>query len=97
MSDVKYIFIDEVSMVGTSMINFVHQRLQHISGTSKDFGGYNVVFIGDLFQLKPVCDSYIFLNQKSAYGPLATNLWQSNMNMYELPDMMRQKVILLTH
>ena len=90
MTNLKYVFIDEVSMVGSSLINFVHKRLQEIMGSAKDFGGLSVIFVGDLFQLKPVCDTFIFKNSGSGYSPLATNLWQQNVTMFELKTVMRQ-------
>ena len=91
LKDVKYVFIDEVSMVGNAMCNFVHKRLQEISGSPKDFGGYSVIFIGDLFQLKPVCDCNIFQNSAIAYQGLGKNLWLNNVSMFELTDIERQK------
>ena len=90
MMGVKYIFIDEVSMVGSGMLIFVHKRLQEIMGSARDFGGISVIFVGDLFQLKPVCDSFIFKNNSTGYAPLATNLWQQNAKMFELTTVMRQ-------
>ena len=91
MMGVKYIFIDEVSMVGSGMLTFVHKRLQEIMGSARDFGGISVIFVGDLFQLKPVCDSFIFKNNCTGYAPLATNLWQENAKMFELTTVMRQE------
>ena len=91
MMGVKYIFIDEVSMVGSGMLTFVHKRLQEIMGSARDFGGISVIFVGDLFQLKPVCDSFIFKNNCAGYAPLATNLWQQNAKMFELTTVMRQE------
>ena len=90
MINLKYIFIDEVSMVGFNMINFVHKRLQEIMGSAKTFGGLSVIFVGDLFQLQPVCDKYIFENGSSGYSPLASNLWEQNVKMFELTTIMRQ-------
>ena len=91
MMGVKYIFIDEVSMVGSRMLTFVHKRLQEIMGSARDFGGISVIFVGDLFQLKPVCDSYIFKNNCAGYAPLATNLWRQNARMFELTTVMTQE------
>ncbi len=55
------IIIDEVSMVGNNMLSFIHQRLQEITGCHhKLFGGLNVILFGDLFQLRPVMDGWIF-------------------------------------
>ena len=57
------IIIDEVSMVGNRMLSFIHQRLQEIMQCyDKLFGGLNVILFGDLFQLRPVMDGWIFEN-----------------------------------
>ena len=90
MLGLKYIFIDKVSMVGFNMINCVHKRLQEIMGSSKAFGGLSVIFVGDLFHFQPVCDRYIFENRGSGYSPLASYLWEENVNMFELTTIMRQ-------
>ena len=92
MMGVKYIFINEVSMVGSGMLTFVHKRLQEIMWTARDFGGISVIFVGDLFQLKPVCDSFIFKNNCAGYAPLATNLWQQNARMLSLLQWWNKKM-----
>ena len=46
---------------------------------------------GDLYQLKPVMDSWIFMHHNKGYGPLACNLWQDKFDMHELTEIMRQK------
>ena len=33
---------------------------KNIKGSKQDFGGVSIIGIGDLFQLQPVFDSYIF-------------------------------------
>lgn len=50
------IHIDEISMVGQNMFNFVNLRLQEIRGCPKPFGDVSVITVGDLYQLKPVMD-----------------------------------------
>ncbi len=45
-------------------------------GTKEPFGGLSIITVGDLFQLKPVFDHWIFENSKDGYSALATNLWQ---------------------
>ena len=91
MMGVKYIFIDEVSMVGSGMLTFVYKQLQEVMGSARDFGGISVIFVGNLFQLKPVCDSFIFKNNCAGYAHLASNLWQQNTMMFELTTVMRQE------
>ena len=56
----KIVFIDEISMVGKRMFNFINLRLQEIMGYVQPFGGVFVIAFGDLYQLKPVMDSWIF-------------------------------------
>ena len=52
--------IDEVSMVGKDMLTLIDHRLRKIKTPSKVFGGVSMIFVGDLFQLKPVMDQWIF-------------------------------------
>ena len=72
----QVVFIDEISMVGCGMLNFLDLRLQQIMGTKEPFGGLSIITVGDLLQLKPVFDHWIFENSKDGYTALATNLWQ---------------------
>ena len=71
----QVIFIDEISMVGSGMFNFLNLRLQQIMGTNTPFGALSVIAAGDLFQLKPVFDNWIFNNTNHGYSDLATNIW----------------------
>ena len=75
LSKLRVIFIDEISMVGSGMFNFLNLRLKQIMGTDKPFGRISLVTVGDLFQLKPVFDKWIFENSQSAYNEFATNIW----------------------
>ena len=91
LTNLKVIFIDEISMVGSSMFNFLNLRLQQIMGTKEPFGGVSLITVGDLFQLKPVFDKWIFENSKSGYSALASNIWTQDFTLFELTDIMRQK------
>lgn len=71
---VKVIFIDEISMVGSGMFNFINLRLQEIRGCTKPFGRISVAAVGDLFQLKPVMDSWIFTQRCDGLQFLGTKL-----------------------
>ena len=89
----KLIFIDEISMVGNTMFTVqIYNRLKDIKGSSLPFGGVSIVAIGDLFQLQPVMDGYIFKNMDNdEYGVLAPNVWQELFKMFELKQIMRQR------
>ena len=60
-------------MVGSKMFTVqINNRLKDIKGSKEDFGGVSIIAIGDLFQLQPVFDSYIFNDiQNSEYSILA--------------------------
>ena len=62
-------------MVESSMLNFLNLLLQQIMGTNEPFGGISLVTVGDLSQLKPVFDKWIFKNSQSGYNEFATNIW----------------------
>ena len=92
LGGLKVIFVDEISMVGNSMFNIqLNKRLQEIKGIDSDFGGISIIAMGDLFQLEPVFDGYVFETLKGSYGALATNLWAKHFSMYELRQIMRQR------
>lgn len=58
----------------------------------EDFGGVSIIAIGDLFQLQPVMDGYIYKDvENSEYGVLATNLWQQHFKIFERHVIVRQR------
>ena len=93
----KFVIIDEVSMVGNKMLAKIDQRLKEITGnTNLYFGGVSVLFFGDFNQLRPVKESYIFQVIKSDdLSILAGNTLWSNFKLYRLTEIMRQKDDLL--
>lgn len=80
-------------MVGRKMFNYINLRLQEILGCLKPFGGVSVIAFGDLYQLKPVMDQWIFKSNISSESQdiLAPNLWVDNFLLFELDEIMRQK------
>ena len=84
------ILLDEVSMVANSMLTVqLNNRLKDLKGSKDDFGGVSITTLGDLFQLKPVMDGYVFTDVQclNSYNILAPNLWRK----YELDEIMRQR------
>ena len=70
----------------------INNRLKDIKGSREDFGGASIIAIGDLFQLEPVMDRYIFKNlDNSEYVVLAPNKRQDHFNIFELEEIMRQR------
>lgn len=42
------------------MLTFISRRLSEISENNLPFGGYNVITVGDFFQLSPVKGNFAF-------------------------------------
>ena len=94
LGSLKLILLNEVSMVGNSMFTIqLNNRLKDLKASNEDFGCVSIITIGDLFQLKPVMDGYIFndVESLSSYNILAPNLWKRYFRMFELDEIMRQR------
>ena len=89
--NLKMVFIDEISMCGTNMLNFINNRLQEIMGVRTIFGGLSVICIGDLHQLRPIGDTWIFHQPTLGLAILGPNLWKDKFKLFELTKIMRQK------
>lgn len=85
---VKVLIIDEISMIGAELLNQIDARLKQITGNfDENFGGLDIIFIGDLRQLPPVRATPIYKQSKQRMvGPL---LWRG-LKFYELTQIMRQ-------
>ena len=69
LRSLKVLIIDEVSMVSSLNLAYIHMRLEELFGASDLFGGRNVLFVGDLLQLQPVNGSPVFemISKKSLW------------------------------
>ena len=54
------VIIDEVSMVSSLNLVYIHMRLNDIYESDDWFGGKNVLFVGDILQLPPVNGNPVF-------------------------------------
>lgn len=50
----KVLIIDEMSMLDANFIDMIDEILRHFKEGYKPFGGMQIVFVGDFFQLPPV-------------------------------------------
>lgn len=91
---VKVIIIDEVSMIGARMLEQIDQRLKQITGNYKtNFGGLDIILIGDLRQLPPVMGTPIYkqINTRMT-GPTP---WHA-LKFFELTEIMRQSNVMFS-
>ena len=74
----------------------IDNRLKDTKGSPLPFGGVSIIAIGDLFQLQPVMDDYIFNDLKTEYDILAPNLLQELFKMFELKEIANNLLNCLT-
>ena len=95
LSKLALVIIDKVSMVGANMLSEIHKRLQQIKGVSSDvmFGGVSILAVGDLYQLAPVGQPWLFSTVSNSYAQLygSGSLWVDEFQMIELTEIMRQR------
>ena len=86
------IIIDEISTVSSGMLGQVNHRLQQIMNSDKDYGGIQVLVLGDFFQFpafglgKPlyasVFDNNTLLPAKANKTSAATNMHYSGLSVH---------------
>jgi len=94
--NLELIIIDEVSMVRADLLDCIDKFLKLSRNNEKPFGGIQIVFIGDLYQLPPVVtyeDKKIldYLLYKTPYFFSAYVMSQIDLNIIELKKIYRQK------
>jgi helitron helicase-like protein/uncharacterized protein DUF6570/PIF1-like helicase len=59
---VRYVIIDEKSMIGLRALQWIDRRCHQIfpSGRDQPFGGLNIIIAGDFFQLPPVMQKPLY-------------------------------------
>ncbi|MDQ3018145.1 MAG: AAA family ATPase, partial [Bacteroidota bacterium] len=93
---VEVIIIDEVSMVRADVMDAIDYSLRMHRHNMEPFGGLQMIFFGDLFQLPPVVSSqeekHYFRNIYSSPYYFAANVFQKNVDvqMIELTKVYRQ-------
>ena len=84
------LIVDEVSMVSSLNLAYLHLRLEEPFGSDEWFGGKNILFVGDILQLQPVNGSPVFerVTQKSLTLRLgcaaSINIWRDSVVYDEL-------------
>ena len=68
VNSIDTIIIDEVSMVRCDIMDCIDRTLRHYRHSSFPFGGVQMVFVGDMFQLEPIAKSEDKAIIKLIYG-----------------------------
>ena len=98
LRNLKLVIVDEVSMVSSLNLTYMHMRLEELfNGGDKYFGAKNVLLVGDILQLPPVNEKPVFdrVSQKAILHKLgsttAIKIWQEVVVYDELTINERQK------
>ncbi|KAG7299154.1 hypothetical protein JYU34_017689 [Plutella xylostella] len=84
---IKWLVIDEISMVSYENLRIIHLRLQEFKNNHLLFGGVNVLLFGDIMQLPPVKGHWCF--DQPLWSNAEIHLWQQ-FSFCELTINMRQ-------
>lgn len=88
LKDVSVLIVDEISMLHHFRLDLVDAVLKEIKKSQDPFGGTQVIFCGDFFQLPPVKKS----GDKDVYFAYHSNAWKSlDLKVCYLEEQYRQK------
>lgn len=92
------IIIDEVSMLRSDLLDCIDEALRACQNPDEAFGGVQMVFIGDLYQLPPVVSQYeasglFYSEYESPYFFDAKVIRDTNLKIIELEHIYRQSDI----
>ena len=92
--NMELLVIDEVSMLRADLLDLLNLKLQLIRKNSNSFGGVQVLFVGDLFQLPPIIKNEEWAVLKKYYNSVyffdALVLKKDPLIYMELKDLYRQ-------
>lgn len=95
LKHVDTIVIDEISMVGVSLLYQIDLILQNVRRNALPFGGVQMIFFGDLFQLPPVYNDeqndYLRDRFGGIYFFFCDAYKNGNFHFRELNEVFRQK------
>ncbi len=82
LKNLNAIIIDEISMMNGNLLCTINELFMIARDNKKPFGGVQIIFVGDFFQLPPVDGMYCFQD----------DIWNTlNLNIIILNELMRQK------
>lgn len=84
----KVLIIDEISMLHRRQLDLVNEVLKFFKETEEPFGGLQVIFSGDFFQLPPIGEEWESSRDKFAF---MSDAWvEANVNVCYITEQHRQ-------
>lgn len=96
LSDIHFLFLDEMSMIGLKLLSIIDYRLREIRPqyTDSPFGGVSVILFDDFGQLPPIADAALYQsisNQSPTMLQHASNLYHDAFpRAFNLTQQLRQ-------
>lgn len=95
LQDINTIVIDEISMVRADTIEMIHRICSVALENDSPFGGLNVIFVGDMFQLPPITEDgdtlqYLVNEYGGTYFFDSHVVRNNGLKFYELQHSQRQ-------
>lgn len=93
LREIEIIIIDEVSMLRADVLDMIDFSLRHVRKNQQKFGGVQMLFIGDLYQLPPVVrdENFLQMYYPSAFFFDSFALRDETLLTIELQTVYRQK------
>src|SRR5579859_1714795 len=86
--DIKYLMIDEVSMMDSKVMQRLNSQLSKIKSSDEKVGGVSIIFLSDFLQLPSVSHYDLYID--SPKWKLGHDLWRSQNAVVILCKQMRQ-------
>ncbi len=96
LKHIDCVVIDEVSMVRADLMDGIDRTLRMARKSDLPFGGVQMIFFGDVYQLSPVVEDKqlyeYFSENHGGYYFFHAHVWkETELEMYELNQVFRQK------
>lgn len=94
LRELELLIIDEVSMLRADTLDAIDYMLKRYRNSQEAFGGVQVLFIGDMFQLPPVVQQQEWAELKNYYPSpffFHAQVLENNMPLYRAEDNIQAK------
>ena len=78
----QVLIIDEVSMLDAHLLTMVDRAVRTLRGNERPFGGLQVIFVGDFFQLPPISKNEPGLIKTAAHFAFESPAWEEANPLY---------------
>jgi hypothetical protein len=74
--NIQFIIINEISMVGCTLLVTIHLKLQKLKSNILPFGGINIMFMTDILQFPPIIDTPLYSSNMQSIFTFTKLTWK---------------------